>query len=155
MGHLLTINSVTRRYTVFENSQKKSHFTISRAKRATFIFLVDIFEFSRQKSTLESKSTILMIFGAKIQIFQKLTIELKKCHFWRENSNETILMIFIHCGRGVLLLFLSRKRRKSLFKSVSGNEKLSPNAFLTSFNYFSFPFHEFWAFCKCCEKTRL
>ena len=62
-----------------------------------FIFLVDIFEFSRQKSTLESKSIILMIFGAKIQIFQKLTIELKKCHFWRENSNETILMIFIHC----------------------------------------------------------
>ena len=58
---------------------------------------MDIFEFSRQKSTLESKSTILMIFGAKIQIFQKLTIELKKCHFWRENSNETILMIFIHC----------------------------------------------------------
>ena len=38
-----------------------------------------------------------MIFGAKIQIFQKLTIELKKCHFWRENSNEKILMIFIHC----------------------------------------------------------
>ena len=49
-------------------SPKKSHFTISRAKQATFIFLVDIFEFSRQKSTLESKSIILMIFGAKIQI---------------------------------------------------------------------------------------
>ena len=61
---------------------KKSHFTILRAKRATFIFLVDIFEFSRQKSTLQSKSTILMIFGAKIQIFQKLTIELKKMPFW-------------------------------------------------------------------------
>ena len=39
-----------------------------------------------------------MIFGAKIQIFQKLTIELKKCHFWRENSNETILRIFMHCA---------------------------------------------------------
>ena len=38
-----------------------------------------------------------MIFGAKIQIFRKSTIELKKCHFWRENSNETILMIFIQC----------------------------------------------------------
>ena len=43
-----------------------------------------------------------MIFGAKIQIFQKLTIEINKCHFWRENSNETILMIFIHCGHHVL-----------------------------------------------------
>ena len=39
-----------------------------------------------------------MIFGAKIQIFQKLTIELKKCHFWRENSNETILM---HCVKAL------------------------------------------------------
>ena len=57
---------------------KKSHFTILRAKRATFIFILNIFEFSRQKSTLESKSTILMTFGAKIQIFQKLTIKLKK-----------------------------------------------------------------------------
>ena len=38
-----------------------------------------------------------MIFGAKIQIFQKLTMVLKNCHFWRENSNETILMIFMNC----------------------------------------------------------
>lgn len=29
----------------------------------------------------------LIIFGAKFQIFHKLTIELNKCHFWRENSN--------------------------------------------------------------------
>ena len=54
---------------------------MQRAKRATFTFLVDLFEFSRQKSTLECKSTILMIFGAKIQIFQKLTIELKNAIF--------------------------------------------------------------------------
>ena len=47
-----------------------------------------------------------MIFGAKIQIFQKLTIELNKCHFWRENSNETILMIFIHCDFGYFLLLI-------------------------------------------------
>ena len=93
---------ITHRTIVFENHEK-SHFTILRAKRATFIFYVNGFEFSRQKSTLESKSTILMIFGAKIQIFQKLTIELKICYFWRENSNETILVIFIHCAPTVLV----------------------------------------------------
>ena len=40
-----------------------------RAKRAAFIYKV--FEFSRQKSILEYIGAILMIFGAKIQIFQK------------------------------------------------------------------------------------
>ena len=43
--------------------------------------LLNIFEFSRQNSTSESKGVILMIFGAKIQIFQKLLKEPEEMSF--------------------------------------------------------------------------
>ena len=39
----------------------------------------------------KSKS-VFTIFGTKIQIFEKLA-KIYKHHFWRENSNETYLVI--------------------------------------------------------------
>ena len=66
-------------------SLKKSHLITFRAKRATFSFELHMFEFSRQKSAFEYGH-----FGAKIQIFEKLLMQL----FARKN--ETFLNNFIH-----------------------------------------------------------
>ena len=66
----------------FEFSRQKWHFLI-------LLLIFEIFEFLRQKSSI-----LMLIFGAKIQIFQNNN-RIKKCHFRRENSNETILMMFM------------------------------------------------------------
>ena len=50
-------------------SPKKSHFITLRAKRATFVYKITIFEFSHQNSKYEFKVAISTIFGAKIQMF--------------------------------------------------------------------------------------
>ena len=70
----------SRRRTVGQNHSKS--LILQNCERSE----LRLFEFSRQKSTSESKVAILMIFGAKIQIFQ----ELSKVNLWHENSNETI-----------------------------------------------------------------
>lgn len=57
------------------NIQQKSHFYNIYFNDKSIL----VFEFWRQKSVLEPISTVLVIFGAKITIFEN--------HFWRENSS--------------------------------------------------------------------
>ena len=66
--------------TVFENYSKMSHFTTLRAKRAIKM----IFEFSRQKSTLESKDTkdtTLTILARKFKYFKNNDTNRSNCIF--------------------------------------------------------------------------
>ena len=52
-------------------SLKKPHFGKMQAKRANFIFKMNIFEFLRQNTTLESTSDILIIFCNKVDFLQR------------------------------------------------------------------------------------
>ena len=69
------LRSFWRTFTVDENHENCLIWIFTPKLTGFLVLLVlfEMFEFLCQKSTLVSKRTILMIFGAKIQIFKKLT----------------------------------------------------------------------------------
>ena len=96
--------------------KKKNLFYHFPNKTTFYVFKLKLFEFSCQKSTLESACAYLMliifgtkiqnefftkinfrinvIFGAKIQMILLLAIQMKTQYFWRKHSNETFLSDF-------------------------------------------------------------
>ena len=101
-------------------SPKMSHFTIMRAKRATFIFIVTIFDFSRQKS----KCSILVLFwwfsdtvmSSSFVLACQAIVCLKSYHNplgyeKRKNGNIDLRFIFL------LLLEFLYKNAQSMFNN--------------------------------------